>query len=427
MDFRILGPLEALQDGEPVALRGGRQRALLALLVLHVNEVVAAERLVTELWPAGAPATAAKIVQTYVSDLRKALGDAAIATRPPGYVLRADPQAVDARRFEGLVAAGSRAVAAGAPAEAAGVLGEALALWRGPALVEFAYESFAQAEIARLEELRLVALEQRLEADLALGRELDVLGELEALVAANPLRERLRGQLMVALYRAGRQSEALHAFQDARKALNAVLGIEPGPSLRALEHAILQHDPSLGAPRRAQAPMAGGDAGYVVAIVAVVLDASPEEAGGADEAARRLLDARDRVVPDELVRHRGQVVTRVAGDAVASFSSPPAAAAFALALRHRLTRDAGVAVRAGITLGDSSGGEPLGAALGAGRLAERAGRGEILVTQAVKNLCGSAAGARFDPRGRLTLAGYADPWDVFAAEADDPPGSPLAG
>ena len=198
VEFRILGPLEVVRDDRPLPLRGGRQRALLALLVLRPNEVVAAERLIAELWPTGAPPTAAKIVQTYVSDLRKALPDPGIlATHAPGYVLRIDPDSVDARRFERLLAEGGRALAAGSAADAAGALREALALWRGPPLVEFAYESFAQGEIARLEELRLVALEHRLEADLALGRELDVLGELEALVAAHPLRERLRGQLML--------------------------------------------------------------------------------------------------------------------------------------------------------------------------------------------------------------------------------------
>ena len=421
MEFRILGPLEVSRDGEPVPLRGGRQRALLALLVVHAGDVVAADRLVAELWPAGPPPTAGKIVQTYVSDLRKALGDGAVATQPPGYRLVAGHEDVDARRFERLVAAGGRSVAAGAPAEAGETLREALALWRGPALAEFAYESFAQAEIGRLEELRLVALEQRLEADLALGRELDVLGELEALVAAHPLRERLRGHLMLALYRAGRQSEALHVFQDARKTLGEELGIEPGPSLAALQQAILEHDPALGAPRGTRTEPPGEGGARLVTLVCAVFDARPDEAGGGDEAARRLLDARDRVVPDEQRRHRGRVLERIAGDAVTAFGTPGDAAAYAVSLRRRLADEQAVSVRMGISLGDASAGEPLGAALGAGRLAERAGAGEILATQAVKNLCAPGAGVRFTARGRLRLPGYGDPWEVFAVAGEDEP------
>lgn len=416
MDFRILGPLEVVHEDRLLPLRGGRQRALLALLILRPNEVIAAERLIAELWPAGAPPTAAKIVQTYVSDLRKALPDAGVlATHAPGYVLRIDAEGVDARRFERLLNEGARALAAGTAAEAAAALGDALSLWRGPPLVEFAYESFAQAEIARLEELRLVALEHRIEADLALGRELDVLGELEALVSAHPLRERLRGQQMLALYRVGRQREALQVFQGVRRALSEELGIEPGPSLRELEQQILAQDPALGAPRRGSAaPDPGAEGARLVTLVCAALEAPPAGTGGGDEAARRLLDLRDRVLPDEIRRRGGRPLERVAGDAVAAFGSARDAVAFAVSLRA-LAGEQEMEVRIGMGLGETASGEPLGAALGAGRLAGRAGAGQILLTQAVKNLCGVVGGVEFRRAGRMRLRGYQDPWEVFEA------------
>ena len=261
MQFRILGPFEVDQDGRRLALGGHQQRTLLALLLLRANEVVPVDEVVEQLWPSAPPPSATKSVHVLVSKLRRVLetegSDAAEAgangillTRPHGYVLSVAPGELDLERFEVLVDEGRRARAAGRPDEAGATIREALALWRGPPLAEFAYDSFAQVEIARLEALRLSAIEERIECDLALGRHDDLVTELEAVVAKHPFRERLRSQLMLALYRAGRQAEALQAYQDGRRLLQEEVGLEPGPALRQLERAILAQDPALTAPAR---------------------------------------------------------------------------------------------------------------------------------------------------------------------------------
>ena len=248
MEFRILGPLELMEDGRSVDLAGGRQRTLLALLLLHANEVVSSDRLIDGLWGERPPATAAKVLQNAVSQLRRSLGDNVIVTRAPGYLLQVEPDSIDARRFESLLDDGRQTLAAGDAAHAAHALREGLALWRGPPLDEFAYEPFASTEIARLDELRLRALEERIEADLALGRHADLVGELERLVSEHPLRERPRGQLMLALFQSGRQAEALQAYQDGRRLLAEELGLEPGAALQQLEKQILTQDPALEPP-----------------------------------------------------------------------------------------------------------------------------------------------------------------------------------
>ena len=246
MRFGILGPFEVADDqGREVALGGQRQRAVLAILVLHAGEVVSSERLMEELWGERAPATAAKTIQVYISKLRKALGEGVVLTRAGGYELDPDRADVDARRFEALAAEGRRALQTSDPGRAARCLGDALTLWRGQPLAEFVYEPFAQGELARLEEARLAALEDRIEADLALGAHTALVGELEALVREHLLRERLRGQLMLALYRAGRQAEALEVYQRARVLLAEELGLEPGPALKALQAQILDQAPAL--------------------------------------------------------------------------------------------------------------------------------------------------------------------------------------
>jgi len=246
MEFRILGALDVRSDAGPATPAGAKPRALLAMLLLHANEPVSADRLAIALWGEDAPPGAAKTIQVHVSRLRRALGEPdVLATTPAGYRLRVLAGELDADRFEQLAAQGHAALADGAPEQAAHVLREALALWRGPALADVAFERFAQAEIARLEEERLAALEARIEADLALGHHGRLAGELAQLVAAQPLRERLHGQLMLSLYRSGRQADALQAYRDARAALVDRLGIEPGPELRELERAILAHDPAL--------------------------------------------------------------------------------------------------------------------------------------------------------------------------------------
>jgi DNA-binding SARP family transcriptional activator len=243
MEFRILGPLEVADGDALVPLAGAKQRALLAILLLTANEVISSDRLIDELWGEQSPDSGRTALQVRVSQLRKALGGAGalILTRAPGYVLRLERQQLDLHRFERLV--GEADVAE--PAVAAVMLREALALWRGPPLADLAYESFAQAAIGRLEELRLAALEKRIEADLALGRHAELVAELEALVTQHPLRERLRAQLMLALYRCGRQADALADYRTARRALTEELAIEPSPPLRELEQAILRQDPSL--------------------------------------------------------------------------------------------------------------------------------------------------------------------------------------
>src|SRR5262245_10190307 len=234
MEFRILGPLEVVDGDRPLTLGGGRQRALLALLLTRPNEVVSTDHMVDALWGAQPPKRAMNTIQYYVSTLRKTLGPDRIVTRPPGYLIRVAPDELDLERFERLVAEGT-----------AESLVEALALWRGPALADLAYESFAQEETARLEELRLAAQERRIDADLERGRSAELVGELEQLTAQHPLRERLRGQFMLALYRSGRQAEALAVYQAARSALVGELGIEPAPALQELERAMLRQDPSL--------------------------------------------------------------------------------------------------------------------------------------------------------------------------------------
>jgi DNA-binding SARP family transcriptional activator len=248
VEFRILGPLELVENGRQLELAGSRQRKLLAVLLVHAGEVVSTDRLIDGLWGERPPASAGKVLQNAVSQLRRSLGDDLIVTRAPGYALHVEPEAIDAHRFEALLEDGRATLAAGKAMEAARVLREALALWRGPPLDEFAYEPFAEAEAARLEELRLRALEERSDADLALGRHADLVAELQRLVADQPLRERPRGQLMLALYRSGRQAEALRTYQQGRRLLADELGLEPGTPLVQLERQILSHDPALAVP-----------------------------------------------------------------------------------------------------------------------------------------------------------------------------------
>jgi DNA-binding SARP family transcriptional activator len=231
MEFRILGPLEVYSDGHAVDLGGAKQRALLAVLLLHANQVVSQDTLIESLWESDPPASAQKALQMYVSGLRKLLGKERVETRPPGYLLRVADDELDLGRFQQL--------------REQGKLTEALGLWRGPPLSDFAYNGFAQAEIARLEDQRLTCLEERFEQELEAGRHGELTGELEALVAQHPLRERLRGQLMLALYRSGRQAEALDAYQRARSTLVDELGIEPERQLRELHQQILNQDGSL--------------------------------------------------------------------------------------------------------------------------------------------------------------------------------------
>ena len=266
MDYRILGPLEVSHGDRPVGMGGERQRALLAVLLLHAGEVVSADRLIDDLWGERTPAAALNALQVHISRLRKALdgngagrpltdeardgtpSEGVLVTRGRGYLLRVAPGELDLDRFQVVVEEGRQALAGGDAHRAAEALRAGLAMWRGPPLADFAYEAFAQAPIAELEELRLGVIEDRVEADLALGRHEQLVGELAAVVKQNPSRERLRMELMLALYRCGRQAEALDVYQEYRRGLAEELGLDPSPRLQQLQTAILARDPSLELP-----------------------------------------------------------------------------------------------------------------------------------------------------------------------------------
>jgi DNA-binding SARP family transcriptional activator/DNA-binding beta-propeller fold protein YncE len=246
MEFRILGPLEVLDGGRPLAIRRGKEQALLAYMLLHANEVVPTGRLIDVLWDERPPPTASKVLQNAVSHLRRQLGDGRLLTREPGYVLRVEAGELDAREFERLTKDGHSK--------------EALSLWRGPPLLELQDGNFIDDARRRFEELRLGALEDRVEEDLGAGRHADLVPELEQLAAEHPLRERIQGMLMRALYGAGRQADALEAYRQARRTLSDELGLEPGPQLQELERKILTQDPELSPValprRRSQLPQA---------------------------------------------------------------------------------------------------------------------------------------------------------------------------
>jgi DNA-binding NarL/FixJ family response regulator/DNA-binding SARP family transcriptional activator len=257
VEYRILGPLEVVDEGEPVPLGRLKERLVLAILLLHANELVARERLIDELWGESPPPTARKAVNVYVSQLRKALtrnGRDPIATANGGYRMGLDAGELDVAHLQQLLAAARERVSAGELEAAAELLREALALWRGPTLAGLLLESHGREEVAQLDELRLTVLMDRIDCDLALGRHEDVLGELQVLVGEHTLRERLRAQLMLALYRADRQAEALEAYQQAREMLVDELGIEPSPALQRLQKGILIQDPALELPTGIAAP-----------------------------------------------------------------------------------------------------------------------------------------------------------------------------
>src|ERR671927_506036 len=281
-EFGLLGPLTVSREGTELTLGGPKQRALLAMLLLEANHAVSADRLIDALWGDRPPDTAKNTLQVYVSQLRKLLPEGSLETVAPGYRLTLEPEAIDLSRFEELAHQGRAALGIGDAATAAQALGAALALWRGPALADLALEEFAQGEAARLEELRLAVLEDRIDADLALGRHGPLVAELEHLIVENPFRERLRAQLMLALYRSGRQAEALAVYQRTRRTLVDELGIEPGESLRQLEQAILALVQALDLPDAAQDPeealvqaLGGAQLLLLVDNLEQVLDAAP--------------------------------------------------------------------------------------------------------------------------------------------------------
>jgi len=439
MRFSVLGPVEAFDGERVLAVGAGRQRALLALLLVHAGEIVSRDRLIDELWHGAPPPSASQSLDVYVSRLRRALraqdGAAVLVTRAPGYVLQAD--AIDAGKFEIAVGAGRDALAAGEHERAVSVLRDALALWRGAAYVEVADEAWARPEAERLEELRLTAIEDRLEAELALGRDAALVAELELLAARHPTRERLVGQLMLALYRCGRQADALEAYQAARRALVDDLGLEPGPELRALQSAVLAQDAALQpAPADEQRPAvvdptpAAGERKQVTVLFADVVDSmrlaeqlDPEELHEVMQGCFSILSAG--------VHRLEGTVDKFTGDGIVAFFGAPLAhedharracyaalhvqqelAAYADELR---ARDLELAVRIGLNSGEvvvgadpAMGYTAVGVAVGlAQRMEQLAEPGTIALTDATARLAGGYFA--LDDLGEHTVKGVSDP------------------
>jgi len=383
VEFRILGPLEVIEDGQTLELGGQKQRVLLAMLLLHANEVVSSDRLIDALWPVRPPDTAAKALQVYVSQLRKTLGRTRVETRSPGYLIRIGEGELDLERCRRLADEGRPA--------------EALSLWRGPSLTDFAYEPFAQGEIARLEEFRLACLEDRIDLDLAAARHPALVGELESLVSEHPLRERFRAQLMLALYRSGRQAEALDIYQAGRTLLADELGLEPGEALRSLQKAILSQDSALDLPSQPApvfepeaTPSEPGAPREVRKRVTVLVAAiEPPEGEAPDPETQRLLAGRAFGEVTATVEHHGGTVETLAGDSLTAVFGVPAvheddalrALHAAAALRERLELRLGLGTGEVITGGDAgapSTGSPITVAA---RLAQAAAPGELLLDE----------------------------------------------
>ncbi len=443
LELRLLGPLEARRGGEPLRLGGAKQRAVLAGLLVNLGEVVSVDRLVDAVWPDQPPASATHAVEVYVSQLRKQLDPerrGLLPGGPAGYTARVDPESVDARRFERLLDEGRLALAEEDASRAAERLREAIALWRGEALTDFAYAPFAQEEIARLTELRAQAVEARIDADLALGRHSELVGELEGLVVAHPWRERVTGQLMLALYRSGRQADALAAYRSTRGRMVDELGIEPGQQLRALETAIIRQDDALLGPAPAGPARTARKQRKLVTVLSanILTGAFDPEALGAAVAHAQALAA-------DVAAAHGGFVERSSGDAfIAVFGVPAAheddalrAARAALALRaamgelnDRLEADVGfrLGVPVGLATGEAVVAELVGQASSATgdavnlatRLQEAGTPGEIVVDDLTRRLIGHAA--RLEPLGELELRGRepAPAFRLLAADDDAP-------
>ncbi|HEY2936390.1 MAG TPA: BTAD domain-containing putative transcriptional regulator [Gaiellaceae bacterium] len=424
LELRLLGPLEARRGGTPIALGGRKPRALLADLAVHLGEVVSTDRLMDDVWGERPPASAAHAVEVYVSKLRRALEPASIASRSGGYALELDPECVDSRRFERLVDQGRTTED---PAARAALLGEGLSLWRGPPLADLTYEPFAQGEIARLEELRAVAVEERIEAELALGHAAELVPELEALVTQHPFRERLCGQLMLALYRAGRQADALAAFRATRRTLLDELGMEPGPELRALETAIIRQDEELLTAAAPPARRPQTQRKLATILFADIDDSTGLTTSHDPETVRGALDRYFELASAVLAEHGG-TVEKFVGDAVmAVFGIPVAheddalrAAQAALDIRAGLAelndgleRDLGLrlAVQIGLETGEVVTGDTAARELFAtgeavnvaARLQQAAAPGEVVLGPLTARLIGHAA--RLESLGTLALRG----------------------
>ena len=387
MEFRILGPLEVVEDGRPLPLAGQKQRSLLGALLLHANEVVSGERLIDALWGERPPETAQTALQVHVSQLRKLLGAERIETRAPGYRLKTEPEELDLTRFEHLVAEGKPA--------------EALQLWRGPPLPRLAHEPFAQAELARLEELRLAALEAQLEGELEAGGARELVPALEALVHEQPLRERPRAQLMLALYRSGRQADALRLYDDTRRRLVSELGIEPGHELKELQARILNQDEALApppAPAVPERPLSREGRKFVTVLFCDLVDSTALGDQLDPEALRRILGHYFETASRVLSRHGG-TVEKFIGDAVVAVFGVPLlheddalrAVRAGAALQRELAGESfGLETRIGINSGEVVvGSEPLvtGDAVNlAARFEQAAGSGDVLFGDATHQL-----------------------------------------
>jgi class 3 adenylate cyclase/predicted ATPase len=434
LEFRILGPLEVIENGRPLDLGGHKQRVVLATLLLDSNRVVSADRLIEALWEDEPPPSAGKALQVHVSQLRRLLGRERVETKAPGYRLRVEAAELDLDRFQELAEAGRHV--------------DALALWRGQPLAEFAHLRFAQADIARLEEARLACLEERIEDDLAQGRHAALVGELEGLVREHPLRERLRSHLMLALYRSGRQAEALDVYQSGRRRLSDELGLEPGEALKQLEREILAHDPSLDLPvvRAAEPrpaapaspapgpPAPAREARKTVTVLFCDLAGSTELGERLDpELLRNLMGRWHETMRVEIERHGG-TVEKFIGDALMAVFGVPyvheddALRAVRAAVEMRaalarlnddLTREGRpeLRMRIGVNSGEVVTGER-GATLVTGdavntakRLEEAAAPGEVLVGAATRRLVENAA--ELEPADAILAKGKTAPVDAW--------------
>jgi DNA-binding SARP family transcriptional activator/streptogramin lyase len=419
MEFRILGPLEVEADGQVVRLGGAKQRGVLALLLLNANKAVSRDRLIDEVWGDEPPDTAATALQGHVSQLRKTLGADAIVTQAPGYLIRLADGELDLDRFERAV---GRARAAAAP-EAAATLNEALALWRGPALADLDLP-FANEERARLEEQRLAALERRIDADLELGRHAELLSELERLVQQHPLREHLRGQLMLALYRCGRQAEALDVYRSGRRRLDEQLGLEPGEELRRLERQILEQDPALAAaaaPPRAptQVPPVG-----TVTFLFTDIEGSTRLVQELGDGYGPLLEQHHRLVREAFEPHGGEEIDTQGDAFFFAFRRARDAVRGAIAAQRALTGadwPGPVRVRIGIHTGEPGIGETGYHGLDVVRAARISGvahGGQTLISAATRNLVGGALeDVTFEDLGEHRLKDLEQPEHIFQVAA----------
>jgi DNA-binding SARP family transcriptional activator/tetratricopeptide (TPR) repeat protein len=433
----MLGPLEAFDDERRISLGGMKQRAFLAVLLLHPNALVSKDRLSDDLWGEEPPATATHSLEVYASSLRKALRRSReerpiITARSSGYILEVDPDDIDSVRFEQLSRDGRDALVCDDAAAASDQLRAALALWHGPALADFAYERFAQAEIARLDDLRIATVEDRIEADLRLGHHPELVGELRAHVADHPLRERLIGQLMLALYRSGRQSAALDVYRMARERLAEELGIDPGAELRSLETAILRQAddlmPTLRTPEAPEPILVGPEREVrkvVTAISTRVALVTPSGDSLDPERLRRILERTGAVVREATLRSDGQI-GNVGGDVVLSLFGVPrvheddalravrAAAEIRdgmVALEREFAdEDVSIVARSGIDTAEVVMGEEsqlvAGGIEGSAGLLERAAEpGEILMSERTHRLVRDAVAAEAVERPAEPVAG----------------------